>query len=69
MAQEGNPLSKASNYAPGSSFYDHTPVMAGNETHDHGLLHMGAYNGLSWEQMRRMVAIPNMTVEGMRPHS
>ena len=49
-------------------FTTHTPVMAGNETHDHGLLqYMGAYNGLSWEQMRRIGGDPfNMTVGGMR---
>lgn len=49
-------------------FTTHTPVMAGNEEHDHGLLqYMGAYDGLSWEEMRRIGDDPfNMTVAGLR---
>ena len=49
-------------------FTTHTPVMAGNEAHDHGLLqYVGAYNGLSREQMERIGGDPfNMTVAGMR---
>ncbi|NLK08819.1 MAG: alpha-glucan family phosphorylase [Firmicutes bacterium] len=49
-------------------FTTHTPVLAGNETHDHGLLqYMGAYNGLSKEDMIAIGGEPfNMTVAGMR---
>lgn len=50
------------------AFTTHTPVMAGNESHDHGLLtHMEAYNELSWQQMNRIGGDPfNMTVAGLR---
>ncbi|NMB45408.1 MAG: alpha-glucan family phosphorylase [Firmicutes bacterium] len=49
-------------------FTTHTPVMAGNEEHEHSLLrYMGAYDGLSWEEMRRIGDEPfNMTVAGLR---
>lgn len=49
-------------------FTTHTPVPAGNETHDHGLLkHMGAYNGLDYWDMVRIGDDPfNMTVAGLR---
>jgi len=49
-------------------FTTHTPVMAGNEEHEHGLLqYMGAYDGLSHEEMCRIGDDPfNMTVAGLR---
>ncbi|MDS1030168.1 alpha-glucan family phosphorylase [Bacillota bacterium LX-D] len=49
-------------------FTTHTPVEAGNEMHDHGLLqHMEAYNGLNYEQMNRLGGNPfNMTVAALR---
>ncbi|BDG60913.1 alpha-glucan family phosphorylase [Caldinitratiruptor microaerophilus] len=49
-------------------FTTHTPVSAGNEVHDHGLLrYMEAYHGLSYEQMRRIGGDPfGMTVAGLR---
>lgn len=49
-------------------FTTHTPVMAGNEEHDHGLLRfMGAYNGLHYEQAVAIGGNPfNMTVAGLR---
>jgi len=49
-------------------FTTHTPVAAGNEAHDHGLLqHMEAYNGLTFEQMRELGGDPfNMTVAALR---
>jgi len=49
-------------------FTTHTPVPAGNETHDHGLLrYMGAYNGLNYWEMVRIGDDPfNMTVAGLR---
>ena len=49
-------------------FTTHTPVPAGNEVHDHGLLrHMGAYNGLDYWDMVRIGDDPfNMTVAGLR---
>lgn len=49
-------------------FTTHTPVPAGNEYHDHGLLqYMGAYNGLSYEQMELLGGDPfGMTVAGLR---
>lgn len=49
-------------------FTTHTPVEAGNEIWDHGLLqHMEAYNGLSYEQMREIGDDPfNMTVAALR---
>ncbi|HOQ73483.1 MAG TPA: alpha-glucan family phosphorylase [Limnochordia bacterium] len=49
-------------------FTTHTPVMAGNEEHDHGLLkHMGAWAGLEYDQVARIGGDPfNMTVAGLR---
>ena len=49
-------------------FTTHTPVPAGNEYHDHGLLqYMGAYNGLNYEQMELLGGDPfGMTVAGLR---
>ncbi|AVX21230.1 starch phosphorylase [Carboxydocella sporoproducens DSM 16521] len=49
-------------------FTTHTPVPAGNEIHDHGLLqYMGAYNGLTYEQMKMIGGDPfGMTVAGLR---
>lgn len=49
-------------------FTTHTPVSAGNEAHDHGLLqYMQAYNGLNYDQMRRLGGDPfGMTVAGLR---
>lgn len=49
-------------------FTTHTPVEAGNEIHDHGLLqHMDAYNGLTYEQMCQIGGHPfNMTVAALR---
>lgn len=49
-------------------FTTHTPVAAGNEAHDHGLLrYMEAYNGLNYEQMRTLGGDPfNMTVAALR---
>lgn len=49
-------------------FTTHTPVPAGNESHDHGVLReMGAYLGFSYEQMVRIGGDPfNMTVAGLR---
>lgn len=49
-------------------FTTHTPVAAGNETHDLGLLqHMGAYNGLNYEQLRELGGEPfNMTIAALR---
>lgn len=49
-------------------FTTHTPVPAGNESHHHGALsYVGAYNGLSYEQMNRIGGDPfNMTVAGLR---
>ncbi len=49
-------------------FTTHTPVPAGNEAHHHGALsYVGAYNGLSYEQMKRLGGDPfNMTVAGLR---
>lgn len=49
-------------------FTTHTPVRAGNESHDHGLLqYMGAYNGLDYEMMRAIGGDPfAMTVAGLR---
>lgn len=49
-------------------FTTHTPVAAGNEAHDHGLLqHMEAYNSLSYEQMCAIGGDPfNMTVAALR---
>lgn len=49
-------------------FTTHTPVMAGNESHDHGLLqYMGAYNTLNYDQMKAIGGDPfAMTVAGLR---
>lgn len=49
-------------------FTTHTPVPAGNECHEHSLLqYMGAYNGLDYEQMKRLGGDPfSMTVAGLR---
>ena len=49
-------------------FTTHTPVEAGNEKHDHGeLQRMGAYNGLSYEQMVQLGGNPfNMTEAALR---
>ncbi len=49
-------------------FTTHTPVMAGNEEHSHGLLRtMGAYNGLEYDQVVQIGGDPfNMTIAGLR---
>ncbi|KNZ70997.1 alpha-glucan phosphorylase [Thermincola ferriacetica] len=49
-------------------FTTHTPVAAGNESHDHALLqHMEAYNGLNHEQMSKLGGDPfNMTAAALR---
>lgn len=49
-------------------FTTHTPVMAGNEEHDIGLLQtMGAWNGLEYDQVVQIGGNPfNMTVAGLR---
>ncbi len=49
-------------------FTTHTPVAAGNESHHHAALsYVGAYNGLSYEQMKKIGGDPfNMTVAGLR---
>lgn len=49
-------------------FTTHTPVEAGNETHEHELLkYMGAYNGLTHGQMLKLGDDPfSMTVAGLR---
>ncbi len=49
-------------------FTTHTPVMAGNEEHDHGLLsYMGAWAGLEYDQVAEIGGSPfNMTVAGLR---
>lgn len=49
-------------------FTTHTPVVAGNEVHDHRILsYMGAYNGLSYDQMKEIGGDPfSMTVAGLR---
>ncbi|NLT94637.1 MAG: alpha-glucan family phosphorylase [Clostridia bacterium] len=49
-------------------FTTHTPVEAGNETHDLGLLmYMEANNGLSEQQMRQIGGNPfNMTIAALR---
>ncbi len=49
-------------------FTTHTPIMAGNEVHGHDLLqYMGAYNGLTHEQLVRIGGDPfSMTVAGLR---
>lgn len=49
-------------------FTTHTPVAAGNEVHDHNLLHhMGAYNGLAFDQIKYLGGDPfNMTAAALR---
>ncbi len=49
-------------------FTTHTPVAAGNEIHEHELLrYIGAYNGLTYEQMTKIGGDPfSMTVAGLR---
>ncbi|MHB1125644.1 MAG: alpha-glucan family phosphorylase [Bacillota bacterium] len=49
-------------------FTTHTPVLAGNESHDHSLLQrMGAYNGLAHDQIKQLGGDPfNMTVAALR---
>lgn len=49
-------------------FTTHTPVVAGNEIHEHELLnYMGAYNGLTHEQMLQLGGDPfSMTIAGLR---
>lgn len=49
-------------------FTTHTPVDAGNERHEHELLqYMGAYNGLTYNQMLKIGGDPfSMTVAGLR---
>lgn len=49
-------------------FTTHTPVKEGNEEHPHSLLRRaGAYDGLTYEQMRQIGGDPfNMTVAGLR---
>ncbi len=49
-------------------FTTHTPVIAGNEVHEHELLkYMGANNGLTYGQMLKLGGEPfSMTVAGLR---
>lgn len=49
-------------------FTTHTPVVAGNEIHEHDLLnYMGAYNGLTYGQMLKIGGDPfSMTAAGLR---
>jgi starch phosphorylase len=49
-------------------FTTHTPVVAGNEIHEHELLqYMGAYNGLTFGQMLKLGGEPfSMTAAGLR---
>lgn len=49
-------------------FTTHTPVVAGNEVHEHELLqYMGAYDGLTYGQMLKLGRDPfSMTVAGLR---
>jgi len=49
-------------------FTTHTPVPAGNESHDHGVLReMGAYLDFSHDELTRLGGDPfNMTVAGLR---
>lgn len=49
-------------------FTTHTPVIAGNEVHEHELLrYMGAYNGLTYGQMLKLGGEPfSMTAAGLR---
>lgn len=49
-------------------FTTHTPVIAGNEVHEHELLrYMGAYDGLTYDQMLKLGGDPfSMTAAGIR---
>lgn len=49
-------------------FTTHTPVVAGNEVHSHRLLkYMGAYDGLTYSQMKEIGGDPfSMTAAGLR---
>lgn len=49
-------------------FTTHTPVVAGNEVHEHDLLqYMGAYDGLTYGQMVKLGGEPfSMTAAGLR---
>lgn len=49
-------------------FTTHTPVIAGNEVHEHELLrYMGAYDGLTYGQMLKLGGEPfSMTAAGLR---
>jgi starch phosphorylase len=49
-------------------FTTHTPVEAGNESHDFNTLyHMNAYNGLTYQQMSELGGDPfNMTIAGLK---
>jgi starch phosphorylase len=49
-------------------FTTHTPVAAGNESHNHAALsYVGAYNGLGYEEISKIGGDPfNMTVAGLR---
>ncbi len=49
-------------------FTTHTPVAAGNETHEHELLkYMGAYDGITYGQMLRLGGDPfSMTAAGLK---
>ncbi|HEX2938709.1 MAG TPA: alpha-glucan family phosphorylase, partial [Ruminiclostridium sp.] len=49
-------------------FTTHTPVVAGNEVHEHELLkYMGAYDGLTYGQMLKIGGNPfSMTAAGLR---
>ncbi len=49
-------------------FTTHTPVIEGNEVHNHELLqYMGMYNGLNYDQMSQIGGVPfSMTAAGLR---
>ena len=49
-------------------FTTHTPILAGNEVHEHRILqYMSTYNNLSYEQMVRLGGDPfGMTIAGLR---
>lgn len=69
MDEEGLPFEKAwEETREQIVFTTHTPVVAGNETHDHELLkYMGAYDGLTHGQMLRLGGDPfSMTAAGLR---
>lgn len=69
MQNQGMSFEKAwEKTIPEVIFTTHTPVEAGNEKHDHGLLqHMEAYNGLNYDQMNQIGGDPfNMTVAALR---